>query len=186
MLSNVDLSICAGERIGVDGRTGADKSSVNMALFRMIEATEGKILIDGVDTSTLGLQELRSRLTIIPQDPFLFGGTIRANLDPFGQHQDADIWAALEAASLKQYVSSLPNGLHEQVDWRREHVTGPTAVGEPGTCDAQQKHQGTLSRLGNCSDRHRDRQCYSTRASQVIHRLHGADYRPSYKHHPGQ
>ncbi|KAG0077209.1 hypothetical protein BGZ92_002023 [Podila epicladia] len=123
VLSNVDLSICAGERIGIVGRTGAGKSSVNMALFRMIEATEGKILIDGVDTSTLGLQELRSRLTIIPQDPFLFGGTIRANLDPFGQHQDADIWAALEAASLKQYVSSLPNGLNEQVDNGGENMS---------------------------------------------------------------
>ncbi|KAF9582928.1 hypothetical protein BGW38_010571 [Lunasporangiospora selenospora] len=123
VLRNVSLSICAGERIGIVGRTGAGKSSVNMALFRMIEATEGKILIDGVDTSTLGLQELRSRLTIIPQDPFLFGGTIRTNLDPFDQHQDADLWAALEAASLKQYVSSLPNGLQEQVDNGGENMS---------------------------------------------------------------
>ena len=123
VLRNVDLSICAGERIGIVGRTGAGKSSVNMALFRMIEATEGKILIDGVDTSTLGLQELRSCLTIIPQDPFLFEATIRTNLDPFDQHQDADIWAALEAASLKRYVSSLPNGLHQQVDNGGENMS---------------------------------------------------------------
>ncbi|KAF9275371.1 hypothetical protein BGZ74_004042, partial [Mortierella antarctica] len=123
VLSNVDLSICTSERIGIVGRTGAGKSLVNMALFHMIEATEGKILIDGVDMSTLGLQELRSHLMIIPQDPFLFGGTIHANLDPFGQHQDADIWAVLEAASLKQYVSSLPNGLHEQVDNGRENMS---------------------------------------------------------------
>ncbi|KAF9956193.1 hypothetical protein BGZ72_002945 [Mortierella alpina] len=123
VLKNVDISIRAGERVGIVGRTGAGKSSVTMALFRMIEATEGRIVIDGVDTSTLGLEELRSRLTIIPQDPFLFGGTIRANLDPFSQYQEADLWAALEAASLKQYVSSLPEGLSTEVENGGENMS---------------------------------------------------------------
>ncbi|CAO3572885.1 unnamed protein product [Mortierella alpina] len=123
VLKHVDLSIRAGERVGIVGRTGAGKSSVTMALFRMIEATEGRIVIDGVDTSTLGLEELRSRLTIIPQDPFLFGGTIRANLDPFSQYQEADLWAALEAASLKQYVSSLPEGLSTEVENGGENMS---------------------------------------------------------------
>ncbi|KAI7830395.1 P-loop containing nucleoside triphosphate hydrolase protein [Gamsiella multidivaricata] len=123
VLSNVDLTVRAGERVGVVGRTGAGKSSVTMALFRIIEAAEGKILIDGVDTSTVGLHELRSRLTIIPQDPFLFGGTIRVNLDPFDQHQDADLWAALEAASLKPYISSLPEGLHTVIENGGENMS---------------------------------------------------------------
>ncbi|KAF9950235.1 hypothetical protein BGZ70_001455 [Mortierella alpina] len=123
VLKNVNLSIRAGERVGIVGRTGAGKSSVTMALFRMIEATEGRIVIDGVDTSTLGLEELRSRLTIIPQDPFLFGGTIRANLDPFSRYQEADLWAALEAASLKQYVSSLPGNLLTEVENGGENMS---------------------------------------------------------------
>ncbi|KAG0255528.1 hypothetical protein DFQ27_006214 [Actinomortierella ambigua] len=112
VLKNIDLSIHPGERIGIVGRTGAGKSSITMALFRIIEAVEGNISIDGIDISTLGLTELRSRLAIIPQDPFLFGSTIRCNLDPFEKYQDADIWAALESASLKTYVSSLPEGIH--------------------------------------------------------------------------
>ncbi|KAG0203518.1 hypothetical protein BGX28_004238 [Mortierella sp. GBA30] len=116
VLKNLDLTIHAGERIGIVGRTGAGKSSVTMALFRIIEAAEGKIVIDGIDISTLGLHQLRSSVAIIPQEPFLFGGTIRLNLDPFGEWQDADIWAALESASLKDYVSSLPEGLNAMVE----------------------------------------------------------------------
>ncbi|KAG0042053.1 Multidrug resistance-associated protein 1, partial [Gryganskiella cystojenkinii] len=116
VLKNIDLTIRAGERIGIVGRTGAGKSSVTMALFRIIEAAEGKIVIDGIDISTLGLHQLRSSLAIIPQEPFLFGGTIRLNLDPFNEWQDADIWAALESASLKEYVSSLPEGLHAAIE----------------------------------------------------------------------
>jgi len=116
VLKNIDLTIHAGERIGIVGRTGAGKSSVTMALFRIIEPAEGKIVIDGVDISTLGLHQLRSSLAIIPQEPFLFGGTIRLNLDPFDEWQDADIWAALESASLKDYVSSLPEGLNAAIE----------------------------------------------------------------------
>ncbi|KAI1300362.1 Canalicular multispecific organic anion transporter 2 [Mortierella claussenii] len=116
VLRNVTLTVHAGERVGIVSRTGAGKSSVTMALFRIIEACEGKIIIDGIDTASVGLQELRSRLTIIPQDPFLFGGTIRANLDPFDQYQDVDLWAALEAASLKSYISSLPEALHAVIE----------------------------------------------------------------------
>ncbi|GJJ75467.1 hypothetical protein EMPS_07825 [Entomortierella parvispora] len=116
VLKNIDLTIHSGERIGIVGRTGAGKSSVTMALFRIIEAAEGKIVIDGVDISTLGLHRLRSSLAIIPQEPFLFGGTIRLNLDPFDKWQDADIWRALESASLKDYVSSLPEGLNAPIE----------------------------------------------------------------------
>ncbi|KAF9557780.1 hypothetical protein EC968_007434 [Mortierella alpina] len=116
VLKNIDLTINAGERIGIVGRTGAGKSSVTLALFRIIEAAEGKIVIDGIDISTLGLHQLRSGLAIIPQEPFLFGGTIRLNLDPFDEWQDADLWAALESASLKDYVSSLTEGLNAPIE----------------------------------------------------------------------
>lgn len=82
VLKNISIQIRAGEKIGVVGRTGAGKSSIMQALFRMVELREGKICIDGRDIAPLGLSELRSKLAIIPQDPQLFSGTIRSNLDP--------------------------------------------------------------------------------------------------------
>ncbi|KAF9416233.1 hypothetical protein BGZ94_010270 [Podila epigama] len=123
VLKELSLTIQGGERVGVVGRTGAGKSSVTMALFRIIEAAQGSISIDGIDISTLGLAELRSHLTIIPQDPFLFGGTIRENLDPFGKFTDAELWAALESASLKSYVSSHSEGLSSPIDNGGENMS---------------------------------------------------------------
>ncbi|KAG0203052.1 hypothetical protein BGX28_004548 [Mortierella sp. GBA30] len=123
VLRNLNVTVKAGERVGIVGRTGAGKSSVTMALFRIIEAAEGSIMIDGVDISTLGLHELRSRLTIIPQDPFLFGDSIRSNLDPFSRHTDSEIWAALESASLKTYISSLAEGLSTKIENGGENMS---------------------------------------------------------------
>ncbi|KAI8807236.1 P-loop containing nucleoside triphosphate hydrolase protein [Cladochytrium replicatum] len=105
-LLNMSFEAKAGEKIGIVGRTGAGKSSLTLALFRMIEPTNGGIYIDGVDTQQLGLFCLRSRLTIIPQDPVLFSGTVRTNLDPFTKYTDEDIWKALDSASLKRRVES--------------------------------------------------------------------------------
>ncbi|KAF9279758.1 hypothetical protein BGZ68_007716 [Mortierella alpina] len=123
VLKKVNVTIKGAERVGIVGRTGAGKSSVTMALFRIIEAAEGSITIDGIDISTLGLQELRSRLTIIPQDPFLFGDSIRSNMDPFGRHTDTELWAALESASLKTYVSSLSEGLSTTIENGGENMS---------------------------------------------------------------
>lgn len=123
VLRNLSVTVKGGERVGIVGRTGAGKSSVTMALFRIIEAAEGSISIDGIDISTLGLTELRSRLTIIPQDPFLFGDSIRSNLDPFGRHTDTEIWAAIESASLKPYISSLSEGLSTMIDNGGENMS---------------------------------------------------------------
>ncbi|KAF8938179.1 hypothetical protein BGZ58_001414 [Dissophora ornata] len=123
VLKEIDVTIKGGERVGIVGRTGAGKSSVTLALFRIIEAVEGSISIDGIDISTLGLHELRSHLTIIPQDPFLFGDSIRANLDPFNNHTDAEIWTALESASLKAYIQTLPEGLTTTIENGGENMS---------------------------------------------------------------
>ncbi|KAJ1562778.1 hypothetical protein HK096_003457 [Nowakowskiella sp. JEL0078] len=115
VLKNVSFDVRPGEKIGIVGRTGAGKSSLTLALFRMIEPTEGKIVIDGFDVTSLGLFDLRSRLTIIPQDPVLFAGTIRSNLDPFDKYDDAALWEALESSSLKDKIMSKEKKLEEPV-----------------------------------------------------------------------
>ena len=95
VLKNINLEIKPHEKIGVVGRTGAGKSSLTLALFRIIEPTEGNIAIDNMNTSNLGLLDLRSRLAIIPQDAALFEGTVRDNLDPGGVHDDTELWSVL-------------------------------------------------------------------------------------------
>ncbi|GAA6021728.1 hypothetical protein JCM11491_001395 [Sporobolomyces phaffii] len=100
VLRDLSLEIKAGEKVGVVGRTGAGKSSLTLALYRMVELSRGRITIDGLDIATLGLAQLRERLAIIPQDPVLFNGTIRTNLDPFSVYDDARLWSALRRAWL--------------------------------------------------------------------------------------
>lgn len=100
VLRGVDLRIKGGERLAIIGRTGAGKSSITAALFRLTELSGGRITIDGVDLAKTPLQELRSRLSIIPQDPALFQGTVRSNLDPFDQYTDLELWSALRQGHL--------------------------------------------------------------------------------------
>ena len=100
VLRNVTFKIGAGEKVGIVGRTGAGKSSLALALFRGLEAEEGKILIDDVDIGLVGLQDLREAITIVPQDPTLFTGSLRSNLDPFGLFTDEEIFTALRRVQL--------------------------------------------------------------------------------------
>nr|AXN55886.1 ABC transporter C family member 1 [Crocus sativus] len=111
VLNGITLTIKGGEKVGVVGRTGSGKSTLIQVLFRIVEPSEGKIIIDGVDICTLGLHDLRSRFGIIPQEPVLFEGTVRSNIDPIGQYSDEDIWQSLDRCQLKDAVASKPEKL---------------------------------------------------------------------------
>ncbi|RNA37147.1 multidrug resistance-associated 1 isoform X3 [Brachionus plicatilis] len=111
VLKDINCVIAPGEKIGIVGRTGAGKSSLTLALFRILESIYGKIKIDNIDIKKIGLHDLRKKLTIIPQDPVLFSGSLRMNLDPFEEYSDDQIWMALDDAHLKSFVQELDKKL---------------------------------------------------------------------------
>ncbi|XP_038663729.1 ATP-binding cassette sub-family C member 8 isoform X4 [Scyliorhinus canicula] len=111
VLKNVNAHISPGQKVGICGRTGSGKSSFSLAFFRMVDMFEGRIIIDGIDISKLPINTLRSRLSIILQDPVLFSGSIRFNLDPEKKCTDSVLWESLEIAQLKHVVKALPGGL---------------------------------------------------------------------------
>nr|XP_025746236.1 multidrug resistance-associated protein 7 isoform X2 [Callorhinus ursinus] len=106
-LDGVTFRVQPGEKLGIVGRTGSGKSSLLLVLFRLLEPSSGRVLLDGVDTSQLELAELRSQLAVIPQEPFLFSGTVRENLDPRGLHEDRALWQALEQCHLSDVIMSM-------------------------------------------------------------------------------
>ncbi|VVC26208.1 Hypothetical protein CINCED_3A017920 [Cinara cedri] len=114
VIKNLNVNIKSMEKVGIVGRTGAGKSSLIGALFRLA-INEGKIIVDGIEINDLGLHELRSKLSIIPQEPVLFSGTMRTNLDPFNEYADHIIWNALDEVELKDVVEGLPDGLNSKM-----------------------------------------------------------------------
>nr|VWP00708.1 DNA primase (EC [Ganoderma boninense] len=100
VLHKLSFEIRPGEKVGVLGRTGSGKSTLALSFFRFVEPTEGRILIDGLDISKIGLTDLRSKLTIIPQDPTILSGTLRSTLDVFDEYEDAEIYEALRRVHL--------------------------------------------------------------------------------------
>ncbi|XP_064600962.1 ATP-binding cassette sub-family C member 10-like [Liolophura sinensis] len=121
-LNGVSFETRRAEKIGIVGRTGSGKSSLFMALFRLVEIQAGEIHIDGINIHHLDLTDLRSRLAIIPQDPFLFSGTVQDNLDPRGGYSDRELWSVLEKCHLKQAVERL-GGLRADVAERGRHFS---------------------------------------------------------------
>lgn len=114
VLKNLTFNIEAGHRIGVVGRTGAGKSTICLCLSRILEATAGSISVDGIDISKLNLVDLRSRITVIPQDPVMFKGTLRYNLDPGMQLDPKEMLEVLEKAELGELIKK--DGLEMSID----------------------------------------------------------------------
>ncbi|KAJ2711587.1 hypothetical protein H4R19_003175, partial [Coemansia spiralis] len=123
VLKGLSFSVLPGQKVGIVGRTGAGKSSLALALFRIIESAGGQILLDGQDIAKYGLADVRSRLSIIPQDPVLFAGTVRENLDPFAQYSDHDIWRALEHAHLADVIRGKDERLEFEVAQGRNNFS---------------------------------------------------------------
>jgi len=133
VLKDLSFKILPGEKVGVVGRTGAGKSSLALALFRALEAEKGSIVIDDVDVSVIGLQDLRENIVMVPQDPTLFTGTIRSNLDPFGLFTDEEIFTALRRTQLVGAASAEPSRAPSPTN--AEGVPAETATDSPATLE---------------------------------------------------
>ena len=123
VLKNLSFSITDNQKIGVVGRTGAGKSTLCLALCRIVEAHSGSIVIDGVDISQIGLEQLRDKITIIPQDPTLFNGTLRFNLDPQGIYSDQDLLELTSQAALDKLIARDDKGLDQLIEEHGQNLS---------------------------------------------------------------
>ena len=122
-MNNISFKIQANQKIGVVGRTGAGKSTLCLALCRIVEAASGQIFIDGVDISKISLQNLREKIAIIPQDPTLFEGTLRFNLDPENKSSDPELIELLKLASLENFIDRNHEGLYQQIEEKGQNLS---------------------------------------------------------------
>ncbi|KAF8273331.1 P-loop containing nucleoside triphosphate hydrolase protein [Lactarius quietus] len=152
VLKGLSMSVEGGEKIGIVGRTGAGKSSIMVALFRIVELVSGSISIDGVDISKLGLNDVRKAISIIPQDSTLFSGSLRSNLDPFGEHDDARLWDALRRSYLVEDTKPIPP-VEPELDGEEERLgTGDTTPNAPRfTLDSPIEEEGSNLSIGQRS-----------------------------------
>lgn len=144
ILKGLSFTVEKNQRVGVVGRTGAGKSSLTLALFRFLEAREGQILIDGLDVSKIKLHDLRSRLAIIPQDPVLFSGTVRTNLDPFDEYDDGELYDALARVHLIASSDDEATLTSQAASPRQPSGTGSTT---PDTATGQQSNANIFTSL---------------------------------------
>ena len=115
VVEDINVTVEGGQKVGIVGRTGAGKSTLTVALFRLVESSLGSITIDDKNIAKIGLHDLRNKLTIIPQDPVLFSGSLRMNLDPFSSFSDMALWEALDKAHLGTFVKATEAGLEHPV-----------------------------------------------------------------------
>ncbi|KAH9013509.1 ABC transporter [Lactarius pseudohatsudake] len=152
VLKGLSMSVEGRERIGIVGRTGAGKSSIMVALFRIVELESGSISIDGVDISNLGLNDVRNAISIIPQDSPLFSGTLRSNLDPFGQHDDIRLWDALRRSYLVEDTKRISPVMSNAEGEGEQLGTGSTTPNAPRfTLDSPIEEEGSNLSVGQRS-----------------------------------
>ncbi|TCD63205.1 hypothetical protein EIP91_005844 [Steccherinum ochraceum] len=144
VLHSLSFTVRPAEKVGIVGRTGSGKSTLALSLLRIVEASGGRILIDGIDISTLGLDDLRTRVTIISQDVSLFTGTIRSNLDPFNEHTDEECWEVLERCHLTPILNAASNGHKQNGTGSRPALDMP--ISQSGSLSAGERQLVAMAR----------------------------------------
>ncbi|KAI8621801.1 P-loop containing nucleoside triphosphate hydrolase protein [Chytriomyces sp. MP71] len=142
VLQDVSFSVKGGEKVGIVGRTGAGKSSLSLSLFWIVPPSKGSITIDGIDISTLGLRDIRSRITMVPQDPVLFAGTIRSNLDPFSEYDDASLWSCLKQVRFMESMQSLKGSGKDERKLSKSHSASTLNESDEATVISESDRTG--------------------------------------------